>query len=671
MFSDLSLTLCESPDVEDGVVHLDSADMRQVSVMPGDIVSVEGARRLYLTVVPALVGDRNQRLARVSPLTMKNIGFLTGQKVRVTGERIKPAIAELVTLQADDDIDQLHIMARQRQLGTFWNKRVLSADDMMSVPTLDSFPLHVRVTSTQPQGPVQITHATEFSVAVRKTDSQVIRVGGLRDLYKIGETLLHARFTKGLLASAHSVLLKGPAGCGKSLLIKRLAHDFRLELYVLDVQQMIDKAVSHGNFDIGHLLSELARRGRTILLIDHLEALTLLPTLSSHLATAAHTVMMQISALLDEIPTQPNVMAFAIRSGMSDDGFLLGEKFDLTLPVDAPNRWGREEVLLLATEGMNLGPDVTLSEYAAAAVGMTARDLTQAVRAAYYLSGGASVGNETFTNVFRSARPSALTEVICDVPCSTWDEVAGLDDIKQLLHETMSWSLYQFDKFAVSGVKPPRSILISGGPGTGKTSLIRGLASSIPMHFIELSCPLLIARHHKDSCQFLRESFMLARRKAPCLLFLDDIDVLFAASNDEAETIDSFIVSQLVAELDSLATMSGVVAIAATNRPDRLTPEMLKAGRFDYAVTFPMPDLLARKKVLQIHARKLPLSADIDFDRLAANTQGMSPSEISNLCNRVGLMAIRMSLNTSDGVPTLPVVTAELFDQALRGRKSN
>jgi transitional endoplasmic reticulum ATPase len=111
------------------------------------------------------------------------------------------------------------------------------------------------------------------------------------------------------------------------------------------------------------------------------------------------------------------------------------------------------------------------------------------------------------------------------------------------------------------------------------------------------------------------------------------------------------------------------VVIASTNRPDRLTIDIMRPGRFDYAVTLPMPDHTARKKILEIHARKLPLAADVDFDRLATATQSMSAAELANLCNRVGLMALRQSLDGEYGGVLPPVVNAALFDQALRGRK--
>jgi transitional endoplasmic reticulum ATPase len=301
----------------------------------------------------------------------------------------------------------------------------------------------------------------------------------------------------------------------------------------------------------------------------------------------------------------------------------------------------------------------------------TARDLCRLVKTASSLAQGARLTDKDFVSAFRHIEPSAAAEVRCDIPDVLWHDVAGLDDIKRLMRETLEWSLRHDEKFASNGVSPPRSILLSGGQGTGKTSLVRALASVIPLNFIEISCPVLTTHNADVAARMLHDCFALARRKAPCLVFLDDIDVLFEGhgSSSESESTPLPAVARLLSELDGLAMFSGVAVIASTNRPDRLTMDVLRPGRFDYAVSLPMPDHAARKKILEIHARKLPLAADVNFDRLADDTQGLSPAELANLCNRVGLMAIRQSLGDDRGGIIPPVVNAALFDQALRGRK--
>lgn len=284
---------------------------------------------------------------------------------------------------------------------------------------------------------------------------------------------------------------------------------------------------------------------------------------------------------------------------------------------------------------------------------------------------GPRVAERDLFEAFRSLTPSAAGAVRCDIPTTSWDDVGGFDDIKQMLCDTLTWSLQLYDRFAAVGVRPPSSVLLSGGSGTGKTALVRALASYIPVNFIEVDCALLAAYGPDGAADFLQNSFALARRKAPCLIFFDEIDVLFESEETDADAAPHHhpIVAQLMANLDSMAMFPGVVVIAASSRPDRLTAEILRPGRFDFAIALPLPDAAARKKILQIHARKLPLASDIDFEKLAGATHGMSPAEIANLCNRVGMMALRNSLSSPEGGLIPPVVNGALFDQALRGRK--
>ncbi len=673
MSSDLSLTLFESADAEDGVIHLDTSDMRILGVHPGDLVAVDGTRRVYLTAQPSSVADRNQCIAQVSPLPAKNIGFLTGQKVHLQAERARMPVAELVRLHASDDLDRLHLLARRKQTAAFWNKRVVTTDDWLSLPTLDRSPLWAKVCAVQPQGAVQIGHATEIVVESAKTEPSHLRIGGLRDPYRVCHALIESRFKRGGMHAAHSVMLSGPASCGKARLVARLAQDYGLELHVLDAHQLLDKAIAGQAFDLTSFLADMGRRGRCILLLDHLDALRENAGHASSIAAATYAVMGQLCALLDDMPTQPGVMVFGVVSGEYSSKFRIHQRFDVHIPVDAPNRWGRHEVLLLETESKQLCDDVDLSVIADIARGMTAGNLVQMVRRAQILSGDARITNSDMMRVFRSAEAFAAADVHCDVPSSSWDEIAGLEDIKRLMFETLSWTLFQYDKFALAGVRPPQSILLSGGQGTGKTSFVRALAGHMPLPFIEVVCPALVARPLDEALRYIRDCFVMAKRRAPCLIFFDDLDVLFeydSAPVSEGSPYQSSLVSLLISEMDALHSLLGVVVIAATNRPDRLSAEVLRPGRFDFVMTLPMPDQSARKKVLQLHARKLPLAADVDFDSLAASTQGMSPADIANLCNRVGLMALRHALNSPEMTGFLPVVSGDLFDQVLRGRKS-
>ncbi len=675
MTSDLSLVLFVGSNTPDGFVRLDTTDMGLLGVSVGDVVAMEGTRRSLVRVIPAFMEDRNQKIARVSKTTADNIGYLHGRSVSLFFDRNKPPSAELVTLEAKSDLDRTHLLVRQDHLGSLWQNRVLTSGDKVFLPTLDAHPLMVRVAGTQPAGSVSLTPTTQFIVAtpdVSVEGASLPVLGGHRDLYMTCRDLASLRFKKNGRPSACSVLLSGPSGCGKASLVKRLAKELGASFRLFDVYQLLDQFVARGSTELSLSLSELARRGPVIILIDHIEALYQLQKSASSLASAAHAILAQICGVLEEVPMQPDMMLFAVTSGPLDARLRKGSLFSLCYDVDPPNRWGRHEVLLLATAGRKLTQDVDLASLAEISGGTKARDLISMVDAAALSADEAPLTQNDLMSAFRSFCVPATDEVRCDVPAVAWNEIAGLDDIKKHLHETLSWSLLQHEKFAAVGVRPPCSILLSGGQGTGKTALVRALANFMPMNFIEVGCMLLVTREPSEGKTYARDVFALARRKAPCLIFLDDVDALFSGEpSPQDATFAHPVVEQLMTELDAVADIPGIVVIAATNRPDRLTGALLRAGRFDFSLALPLPDGTARKKILQICVRKMPLAADIDFDSLAMATRGFSPADIANLCNRVGLMAFRRSLSGPDGGVIPPVVDVELFEQGLRGLRAD
>ncbi|MCL2469609.1 MAG: AAA family ATPase [Alphaproteobacteria bacterium] len=667
----LSLTLIESPEIEDGVVHLDNADQRALTVVEGDIIRVDGARSAYLKIRPALVGDHNQRIAKVSLLTAHNLGLQSGQSLQLYHEHVAPPYAERITLAALDDIDRIHILARIKALASFCHGRVVDSDDSIRIPALGRFPLLAKVKAVQPQGPVQITRSTSFVVETGLNLSETLLLGGMRDAYKTCAMLVEKGLKKKDPHIRRRILLCGPSGLGKARLTARLAQDFEVQHHVIDCLQILEHAQEGKESKLSTLLVDLSRLGPTLLVLDHMQALSARQDVSAGMLRAR----LQVNNLLEEVWSYPNVMVFGITSDsfeeLAQDDHIAPELFDFILPIDNLTRWERLEVLNIAARKIELAKDVDLSLIAALMPGASARDLTKLVRSAADLSFGPRVTALDLREAMRSCPVPSSPAIMCDVPDVNWNDVAGLEDIKHLMLETLNWSLFQNDKFMAAGVKPPRSVLMSGGVGTGKTTLARALASRMAANFIEISCPLLHAQHGRSGACYLQKAFALARRKPPCIIFLDDMDALFEVlfTPELVEPPEQPVATQLIAELDALSALTGVVVIAATNRPDRLTPEILRPGRFDYALTLPMPDKSARKKILNIHARKLLLEADVDFDRLAQNTQGMSGAEISGLCNRVGMMALRRTLAENAGPGTMPVVTADLFDQALRGRK--
>lgn len=662
MSSEISLSVREAKDLFGLSIRIDQTDMRLLKILPGDAVAVTGNKTCYATAMPSLMEDRNQGIVRISALVRRNAGAVEAGTLKISALENKPEIAESITLEITNDIDYLSVSAKTSLLATAWSGRVVIANNTMPVPTLDLNSLEARIVDTVPSGAVKISNFTSFIINRPANGFSAIGLAGLRDPYLTCCTIAEKRLHDDLASCARSVLLIGPAGCGKAQMVKRLAEDMKANLRIIDAHELLDRHASLGNTDLENLFSDITRLAPVILLFNNLEALNNHPE--------QHNVTSQICSLLDDLHTHKKVLLFGACSGEVVPRLVADKRFDLIMPIDAPDRFARQEMLVLATRDMPIDETVNLQQLAEFTKGYTAADLRRLATAANVCGRKPLICQNDFTDALRTIQPSALTEVYSDIPNVSWNDVGGLEDVKALLQETLSWSLQFKSQFTEANVQPPRSILISGSQGAGKTLITRAAAGTIPLHYIEIPCPSLATKDRKEANEIIHNSFALAKRKSPCIIFFDDIEALFrkTTSIEEPHTPNP-VVFQLLSEIDSLPHMAGVFVIAATSRPDFLTNDMMRPGRFDYAIMIPQPDATARKKILQIHTNKLPLAADVDFDKLSDMMQGMSASDITTLCNRVGLLALRQSFNIEGG--TLPpVVNLALFEQVLRGKKT-
>ncbi len=251
------------------------------------------------------------------------------------------------------------------------------------------------------------------------------------------------------------------------------------------------------------------------------------------------------------------------------------------------------------------------------------------------------VTKKDFYEALKMVEPSALREVMLEVPNVHWEDIGGLDEVKQALREAVEWPLKYPKAFQRLGINPPKGILLYGPPGTGKTMLAKAVATESEANFIGIRGPEVLSKWVGESEKRIREIFRKARQAAPTVVFIDEIDAIAPMRGSDVNRVTDRIINQLLTEMDGLEENSGVVVIAATNRPDILDPALLRPGRFDRLILVPAPDEKARYEILKVHTRRVPLAEDVNLRELAKRLEGYTGADIAALVREAAMNALR------------------------------
>jgi transitional endoplasmic reticulum ATPase len=252
---------------------------------------------------------------------------------------------------------------------------------------------------------------------------------------------------------------------------------------------------------------------------------------------------------------------------------------------------------------------------------------------------------DDFREALKEIEPSAMREVLVEVPKVTWDDVGGLEDVKREIIEAVEWPLKYPEKFKKFGIKPPKGVLLYGPPGTGKTLIAKAVANEAEANFISVKGPELLSKWLGESEKAVRKIFKKARQVAPCIIFFDEIDAIAGMRGLEENRAVERVVNQLLTEMDGLEELEGVVVIGATNRPDIIDPALLRPGRFDRLVYVRPPDKKSRLAIFKIHTRNMPLAEDVDLEELADMTEGYVGADIEAVCREAVMLALREDIN--------------------------
>ncbi|MBU4246376.1 MAG: CDC48 family AAA ATPase [Nanoarchaeota archaeon] len=709
---EITLRVAELPssqqsDIGIGIARMDLRRMAELGVREGEVIEIEGSRKTGAIAYRPYPSDSGLDIIRMDPYLRKNAGTSAGEKVTVKKGEYKEA-KKAVICPAENvslvPVPQLNDRVKLRLIG-----RVLTRGDIISLVTRKMqlpgstaevavdiplpFETKFVIANTEPKGGiVKITEITEIEVlskAVEVKDEAEVPstsyedVGGLKEeLKKVREMIEHPLkhpeiFERVGVSPPKGILLYGPPGTGKTLLARAIASECGVNFISLVGSELVEKFLGDTEKKIRDLFDQAAEKAPTIIFVDEIDAIA--PKRGE--VNNYDRFVTQLLACMDGMEDRGQVVVIAATNQISaiDPALRRPGRFDREIEIGVPNKDGRKEILQIHTRNMPLAKNVDVEKIANITHGYVGADLSALVREAAMAAlrkkvfpkidasqkeidmkvlDALDVDMADFEDALKIVEPSAMREVSIDIPNVSWNDVGGLDKIKQYLNEMVEWPLKHPEAFTKMGITPPKGILLYGLPGTGKTLIAKAVAHEGGLNFISVKGPELHSKWVNESEKHIRDLFKRAKQVAPVIIFFDEIDALAPRRDAHGNEMFNKPVAQLLTELDGLEGLKGVIVIGATNRPDMLDPALLRPGRFDRHVEVPLPDKASRKKIFEVHLKGVPIDKSVKTDALVAKTDGFVGADIEALCREAAIVALREDINAK-------AVTEKHFKEAL------
>ncbi|MBI2919114.1 MAG: CDC48 family AAA ATPase [Chloroflexi bacterium] len=672
----LKVTKALPKDVGRCMARIDPKDMAGMALQTGDIAQVVGKRATAVRIMPAYLESRGRSSIQIDAIIRENAGAALGDQVQVQKAALRDA--ESVSLAPMSSRSSL-AGKDARYLGQVLEGLPLVQGDRVRATFFGGRYQEFTVAETSPEGIVAIGPSTIVSVKgnshfhKEKDGATYEDIGGLgKELQKIREMIeLPLRYPELFerlgIDPPRGVLLHGPPGCGKTLIARAVANETEAAFFQISGPEVIHKFYGESEAHLRAIFDKSREKAPAIIFIDEIDAIASKREEVRGDQQVERRVVAQLLALMDGLQSRGQVIVIGATNipNVLDPALRRPGRFDREIAISVPDRNGRLEMLQIHTRGMPLAPDVDLEHLAEITHGFVGADLEALCREAamatlrkvmpriqldvdhvpYEVLAELQVAMEAFSEAMKEVEPSAIREVFTEIPDVSWEDVGGLDEVKRVLMEAIIWPLSYPDLFRRARTAPPKGILLTGRPGTGKTLLAKAVAAQSGVNFISVKGPALLSRWVGESEKGVREVFRKARQASPCIVFFDEIDALTPTRGSGDSHVTERVISQFLTELDGIEELKGVTVLAATNRPDIIDPALLRAGRFDIQFELPCPDQAARRAIFAIHTRDKPLAEDVDLDGLAASTEGMVGADIEGMCRRASMLAIRQFVN--------------------------
>ena len=676
-----------------GRARIDSQTRKTLGAEVGEIIEIVGKKRTAAKVFRAAHEDEGQGIIRIDGMIRGNAGVSIGEKVVIAKAEGQSAQKVIVAPKIPHG---KRVKFGQGVEGLFkkglLNRALVKGDEIIipNIALMGGF-LPFVVVSTTPSGIVQVTDGTDLSVKTEPVEvTQIERpsvtyedIGGLEgELQRIREMielpLKHPEvFSRLGIDPPKGVLLYGPPGTGKTLIARAVANEAGANFYAIQGPEIMSKFYGQSEERLRDMFTDAEKNSPSVLFIDELDSIA--PKRDEVQGEVERRVVAQLLTLMDGLTARGNVIVIAAtnREEAIDPALRRPGRFDREIEIGVPTAEGRGEILQIHTRGMPLEENVQLEHIAKITHGFVGADLASLAREAAMKSlrrylpeidlgkpipaevlEKMKVTAQDFSDALKEIEPSAMREVLVEVPKVTWAEVGGLEEIKRELYEAVEMPLESPESFARMGIRAPKGVLLFGAPGTGKTLIARAIANESKVNFISIKGPEIMSKWVGESEKAVRMIFKKAKQVSPSIVFLDEIDAIAPRRGSHFDTgATERVVNQLLTTMDGLEDMENVFVIAATNRPDIVDQALLRPGRFDKLLLLPVPDEATRLKILQVHTKNMPLDK-VDLPALAKRLEGYVGADIENLCREAAMTALRQN-------KTAAKVTAQHFEGAL------
>jgi len=667
-------------DVGRGIARIDQKTMQKLGLSAGDVIEIVGKRTTAAISWPAYSEDQDKGLIRIDGFTRKNAGVAINEYVLIRSGKVKDAqnvVLAPVDMRLNVDEDFTNFVKNRLMERTF-----VESDTTLVMMLGHAIPF--TVTKTRPHGIVRITYETQLQILNEPIPEAKVGmprttyedIGGLHEeIQRIREMvelpLRHPEIFQRLgIEPPKGVLLHGFPGCGKTLLARAVANESEANFFSINGPEIMSKFYGESEARLREIFQQAQQNAPSIIFIDELDAIA--PKREEVTGEVERRVVAQLLALMDGLGGRGHVIVIGAtnRPGALDPALRRPGRFDREIEIGVPDKPGRNEILQIHTRGMPVAQDFDLKKLSDMTHGYTGADLASLARETAmkalrrYLPEinleeerippsvleKMEVRMEDFINAYREITPTAMREVYIEVPTVHWTDIGGLEEVKQELREAVEWPIKSPEIFKRMGIRSPKGIMLFGPPGCGKTLLARAVATESEANFIAIKGPEVFSKWVGESEKAIREVFRKARMAAPAAIFFDEFDSLVPRRGmGYADSgVSERVISQLLTEMDGIATLEDVVIIGATNRPDIVDPAVLRPGRFDRLIYVPEPDEKARLEIFKLYTKDMPLAKEVDLQRLAADTKMYSGADIDGLCREAAMNALRKDVESKE-----------------------